>query len=119
MYSDPTGEFVISSFLIALAITTVAITATGAVVGGISAAIKNEDVSTGIGNGALVGILLSFSVWLTSIGLYNPIKNSFMGRSLMGGGIGSAFSLSNELASSITKWRIREFGYRWLIKFLG
>ena len=102
MYSDPTGEFVISSFLIALAITTVAITATGAVVGGISAAIKNEDVLTGIGNGALVGLMLAGSFSLIALGVGTPLAGGCLGSILVGAGVGSAFTLNANLNAQLS-----------------
>ena len=101
MYSDPTGQFVLSAFVIGMAIILGASAITGAVIGGVSAYAHNEGVGDGILKGAGIGALFGLSIISITIGVGTPLAASIWGSIAIGAGVGSAFALGANLSSQL------------------
>ena len=99
MYIDPTGHFAITtSFIIGLLVTIGCCAAVGAVAGGVSAAVNNENIWNGIWKGTLVGLMVGGSIALTAFGLSAPLAGTILGSAMVGAGIGSGFAMLTNLS---------------------
>ncbi len=99
MYSDPNGHFAITtSFIIGLLVTIGCCAAVGAVAGGVSAAVNNENIWNGIWKGTLVGLMVGGSIALTAFGLSAPLAGTILGSAMVGAGIGSGFAMLTNLS---------------------
>ena len=101
MFVDPNGCFAISTFIIGLLATVGGLTIAGAAIGGISAAIHQENILTGIRNGAIAGLLFGMSAALVATGVGTPLAGGFIGTLMVGMGVGSAYVLGSSLNSQL------------------
>ena len=127
MYTDPYVFFAVSTFIVGLLAAVGALTIAGATIGGMSAAIHQENVLTGIRNGAITGFMFGISIALVATGIGTPLAGGFVGTIMVGMGVGSAYLLGSNLNSQLQGegfGRIRSRGgcscmgkrclYRWL-----
>lgn len=98
MYVDPTGEF---AFALALLLIGLGCTVATAAVGGVSAAINNENIWDGIWKGALVGLMLGGSIALIATGVGTAVAGTIWGSILVGGGVGSFFTIGINLNNQL------------------
>ena len=94
MYTDPYGFFAVSTFIVGLLAAVGALTIAGAAIGGLSAAIHQENVFTGIRNGAITGLMFGISIALVATGIG---AGGFVGTIMVGMGVGSAYLLGSNL----------------------
>ena len=101
MYTDPYGFFAVSTFIVGLLLTVGGLTIAGAAIGGVSAAIHQENILTGIHNGAITGLLFGISIALVATGVGTPLAGGFISTLMVGMGVGSAYVLGSSLNSQL------------------
>ena len=98
MYADPSGEF---AFALALLLIGIGCTIGTAVVGGVSAAIKHENILKGFANGAIIGSFLGLSIASIGLGIGVFATGSISAAIAIGAGVGSIFTIGVNLNNQL------------------
>ena len=98
MNVDPEGKSAVLTIMTTFLIAVGAVAAGGAVVGGISAAINNENLGHGIINGLVAGAMFGFSIGLIATGIGAP---AWVSSFLITAGVAGTFMLGANLNTQL------------------